>query len=481
MRGCGRRARSPRPEAVAFSPGRLSVALEECVASIGSPVSGLMVALSGGLDSTVLLAALAADRDASRPTPLRAVHVDHGLHADSARWSAHCSRLAAALEVPFEQASVDARPGRGESPEAAARAARYALLAERLMPGEVLLTAHHADDQLESILLQWLRGGGVRAVAGMRAAGRFAAGWHARPLLGFTREELQAWALQSRLQWLSDPSNLDPRFDRNYLRLEVLPVLRRRWPAAARTAGRVAAQASEMLEMEAGIARADLALAADGRALSLERLEILPAARQRWVLRAWLRALGLPVPGVATLASAMRDMSVAASDRVPCTNWPGARLYRYRNRLYAEPEASCAARLREGEWPQGSSFDLGELGTLEFVPAAGDGLDRARLPAVLEVTSRAQGEQFVPAGGTSGRPLRKWLQERGVLPWRRSQLPVVRSGREIVAVGDLACADRYAARPGQPSWAIAWRNRPQMTESEATEVKLEEFDPRGGD
>ncbi len=369
MRGCGRRARLPRPEAVAFSPRLLSVALEECVASIGRPVSGLLVALSGGLDSTVLLAALAADRDASRPTPLRAIHVDHGLHADSAHWSAHCSAQAAALQVPFEAASVDARPGHGESPEAAARAARYALLAGRLMPGEVLLTAHHADDQLESILLQWLRGGGVRAVAGMQAVGRFANGWHARPLLGFTRGELEAWAAQSRLQWLSDPSNLDPRFDRNYLRLEVLPALRRRWPAAARTAGRVAAHASEMLEMEAAIARADLALAADGRALSLKRLEILPPTRQRWVLRAWLHAQGLPVPAAATLAAAMRDMAIAAADRVPCTNWPGARLYRYRNRLYAEAEASCAARLEEGEWPQGSAFDLGELGTLELVPA----------------------------------------------------------------------------------------------------------------
>jgi tRNA(Ile)-lysidine synthase len=466
---------------VAFSPGRLSVALDDCVASIGSPVSGLLVALSGGLDSTVLLAALVADRAASRPTPLRAIHVDHGLHADSARWSAHCSALAATLGVAFEQASVDARPRHGESPEAAARAARYALLAQRLTPGELLLTAHHADDQLESVLLQWLRGGGVRAVAGMQAVGQFAGGWHARPLLGFTREELQAWAVQARLQWLGDPSNLDPRFDRNYLRLEVLPAIRRRWPAAARTAARVAAQASEMLEMEAAIARADLALAADGRALSLRRLEILPAARQRWVLRAWLRAQGLPVPAVATLAAAMRDMAVAAADRVPCTNWPGARLYRYRNRLYAESEASCAARLRDREWSPGSVLDLGELGWLELVPATGEGLDRARLPAVLKVTSRAMGEQLVPAGTSHARRLRKWLQERAVLPWRRAQIPVFRAGGEIVAVGDLACAAGYAARPGEPSWTIAWHGRPQLTETEALEVKLDALDSSPGD
>ncbi len=466
---------------MAFSPGGLSAALEECVASIGSPVSGLAVALSGGLDSIVLMTALVADRAAIGPTPIRAIHVDHGLHADSARWAAHCAAQAAALAVPFEQVSVDARPRHGESPEAAARLARYAALAERLMPGEVLLTAHHADDQLESILLQWLRGGGVRAVAGMQAVGRFADGWHARPLLGFTRDDLRDWAVDAGLHWLSDPSNLDPRFDRNYLRLEVLPAVRRRWPAAARTVGRVAAHASEMLEMETGIARADLALAADGRALSLERLELLPAARQRWVLRAWLRAQGLPVPAVATLAAAMRDMAVAAADRVPCTNWPGARLYRYRNRLYAETEGSCASRLSVGEWLQGSMFDLGDLGTLELVPSTGRGLDRARLPASLEVTARATGERFVPAGTPHGRPLRKWLQERGVLPWRRAQVPILRAGGEIVAVGDIACAAGYAARPGEPSWTIAWHGRPEITATEVAEVKLDALDSRCGD
>jgi tRNA(Ile)-lysidine synthase len=464
---------------VAFSAGRLSVALDECVSAIDAPSSGLLVALSGGLDSTVLLAALAAGRSAGSSPPLRAIHVDHHLHADSAHWAAHCGAQAAALGVPLVQADVDARPAPGQSPEAAARAARYAAFAHHLGPDEVLVTAHHADDQLESILLQWLRGGGVRAVAGMAPVGRFAHGWHARPMLGFTRQELLAWAEDGRLQWLTDPSNLDPRFDRNYLRLDVLPAIRRRWPAAARTAGRVASQAAEMLEMEAEIARADLALAADGRALSLERLEILPPARQRWVLRAWLRALGHPVPAVATLAAAMRDMALAANDRVPCTNWPGVRLYRYRGRLYAESEQSCILSLREGQWAQGSRFDLAGLGYLELVPGTGEGLSRARLPAVVEVSARVSGEQFEPAGGAHRRPLRKWLQERGVLPWRRAQVPMVRCGRDLVAIGGLGYGARYAALAGEPSWTVAWRDRPQLTETEAIEVKLEDLD-RGG-
>jgi tRNA(Ile)-lysidine synthase len=461
---------------VAFTPGRLSVALEECLSTLDPPASGLCVALSGGLDSTALLAALVAGRRVCGSPPVRAIHVDHGLHADSAHWAKQCAAQAAALGVALEQARVDARPARGESPEAAARAARYAAFAERLAPGEVLLTAHHADDQLESILLQWLRGGGVRAVAGMPRVSRFARGWHARPLLDYTRDEIRAWAENERLEWLTDPSNCDPRFDRNYLRLEVLPAIRGRWPAAARTAGRVAAHAAELLRMEAEIARADLALAADGRTLSLERLGLLPVARQRWVLRAWLRALGLPVPAVATLEAAMHDLDVAAPDRVPCSNWPGARLYRYRGRLYAEVDASCRATVPAGDWAPGSAYGLGALGALELVAATGVGLSRSKLPAALHVTTRAEGEEFHPAGSQHRRPLRKWLQERGVLPWRRAQVPLIRSGREIVAIGDLAYGTRYVAEPGEPSWAVAWRGRPPITETETTEVKLEAQD-----
>ncbi len=461
---------------MAFSPGRLSAVLEECLSTLDPPVSGCCVALSGGLDSTVLLAALVAARAARSLPPLRAIHVDHGLHSDSAHWAGCCAAQAAALGVPLEQVNVDARAGRGESPEAAARAARYAAFAERMVPGELLLTAHHADDQLESILLQWLRGGGVRAVAGMPAVARFARGWHARPLLGFTRDELQDWADSEHLQWLADPSNLDPRFDRNYLRLEVLPAIRRRWPAAARTVGRVAGHAVEMLRMEAEIARADLALAADGRTLSLERLGLLPEARQRWVFRAWLRALGLPVPAVATLAAAMRDVAVAAGDRVPCTNWPGARLYRYRGRLYAEAEASCRATVPEGEWTPGTRFAMGELGVMELVPGTGVGLSRARLPAVIQVSARAAGEEFRPAGSPHRRPLRKLLQERGVLPWRRGQVPFLRAGGELIAAGDLAYGAGHAAAPGEPSWMVAWHGRPQFTENEAREVKLDALD-----
>jgi tRNA(Ile)-lysidine synthase len=445
-----------------FSPERLRAELERVLRDAAATPTSECVALSGGLDSSVLLVALSR----ARVRPLRAIHVDHGLHPDAAQWSAHSVALAGRCGVPCEVLRVDATAAAGASPEAAARDARYAALAGRLAPGEALLTAHHGDDQLETVLLQWLRGGGLRAVAGMRPAMPFAGGWCVRPLLGFTRGELEEWARSQGLAWLDDPSNADRRFDRNFLRLEVLPRLRERWPAAARTVGRVAAQAAEALELEAALANEDLAAVAAGDTLVLARLAGLPRSRQRLALRAWLRTQGIAPPGAATLESLLHDMLAAAPGRIPETRWPGAVVRRYRGRLHAM-RATVPQPWQPGPWLAGTEFILGSHGRLALVPVTGEGLSRARLPDVLEVTVRPAGASFRPAGGAHRRELRKWLQERGVLPWLRATLPCICVGDEIVAIGDLACGGGFAAAPGEAAWRVVWHDRPALTESEA--------------
>jgi len=464
---------------VSFTPGRLRRALEECLADARSPApQGCCVALSGGLDSIVLLAALARLRDAgSLSLPLRAVHVDHGLHADSATWSAACHAFTASAAVPFLSVNVAAQARDGESPEAAARAARYAALKAQLAAGEVLLTAHHADDQLETILLQWLRGGGLKSVAGMRRLVRCGPGWHARPLLGLSRHELQSWAEAQRLRWQEDPSNGDPRFDRNYLRLEVLPTLRARWPAAARTAGRVAQFAEEALELERSVAEADLGGVAEGAALSLPRLHALPPARQRAALRAWLKALDLPLPSARTMAALLHDMTAAAADRIPVVDWPGAVVRRYRDRLYAEP--ARVTKFAQGAWRTADSrvWPLGAGASLELVSERGRGLSRERLPTELQVVARMDGAGFRAQGGAHRRPLRKWFQDRGVLPWRREALPLLCVADQIVAIADLSCAAEFAARPEEPSWCVRWHGRPPVTEAEVLALNWPEHPP----
>jgi tRNA(Ile)-lysidine synthase len=286
-------------------------------------------------------------------------------------------------------------------------------------------------------------------------------------LLDFTRGELHDWARVTGLRWLEDPSNLDTRYDRNYLRLEVLPALRKRWPAAARTVGRVAAQAAEALDLDAAAAAADLAVSRDAGTLRLPAVRSLAPSRQRRLLRAWLRAANLPVPAAATRAALRHDAMTAAADRVPQVRWPGVVVHRYRERLYAAAVATDARPWLPGAWQPGQAFDLGWLGRLELVPAQGEGLSRARLTGPLEVGSRPSGGAFRPAGSAHRRPLRKWLQESGVLPWMRSQLPVITFGGEIVAIGDLAYGGVLAAAPGEESWRIAWAGRPPLTEAEA--------------
>lgn len=451
---------------------RFEAALGHCLAGTKGRASGWCVALSGGLDSTLLLQVLVSLPGAARNLPVRAIHVNHGLHADATDWAASCALLAASLGVPCGQIVVDARPAPGESPEAAARRARYAAFAGEMRPGELLLTAHHADDQLETVMLQWLRGGGLRALSGMPRVNEFAGGWQARPLLEFTRAEIRDWAGALQLRWLEDPSNLDPRFDRNYLRLEVLPAIRRRWPSAAKTAQRVADFVADAVDLEEAVAAEELDRVARGVTLPVAALRELETPRRRAVLRAWLRALGLPVPSAATLAALQRDMLVAAADRIPCTRWPGASVRRYRDRLFASPE-DAAPGWRPGPFHPATAGGAEGAGSgLELLASDGEGLSAERLPAGLELRFRTGGERFQPRGSGQGRELRKWLQEQGVLPWRRAAIPLLCAGDEVLAVGDLAVCERLAARPGEPSLRPLWRGRPVLTEAEALVTPL---------
>ena len=193
--------------------------------------AALVVALSGGLDSVVVLHVL-ADMPAARARGLRAVHVHHGLHPDADAWQRLCETICSALQVSLRSVNVDVPRDGGEGLEAAARHARRAVFAEELGVGEVLVLAHHRDDQAETFLMRALRGSGVDGLGAMQPWRAFANGWLWRPLLGHPRSDLQAYAQAHGLRWIEDPSNADARFDRNFLRQRVLPLLRERWPQA---------------------------------------------------------------------------------------------------------------------------------------------------------------------------------------------------------------------------------------------------------
>ena len=423
------------------------------------PAARYRVAFSGGLDSAVLLHALAEVRG-DLPGPLEALHVNHGLHGDAGRWAEHCRRVCAGLGVPCRVVAVpDAVGSAGESPEAAARAARYRAFAEGLEAGDAVLTAHHRDDQAETLLLHLLRGSGPRGLSAMPVRRPLGVGWLVRPLLGWPRSALRAWAEARGLAWLEDPSNRDERFERNFLRWRVLPLLETRWPGAAGVLARDALLQAEAASVLEDLARGDAQAARGPGAgtLSVRALLELSPARRVEALREWLRQRGLPPPGSAHLDHVVRDVLAARWDAEARVAWPGVEVWRYRDTLAALPPAPVVSAGQVWDWRPPAPLAL-PAGTLSATVTVGEGLAAARLAdGPLQVRLRTGGERCrLPRRGHTS-ALKKLLQAHGVPPWVRSCLPLVYRGEELLAVADLWVCEPWAAGPGEAGWALRWQ------------------------
>ena len=416
----------------------------------------LKVAFSGGLDSCVLLHALCRLREAM-PLRLSALHVDHGLQPVSADWARFAEQTCARLNVPCTVERIHVADIRGHGLEAAARHARYAFLARHVASGEVLLTAHHGDDQAETVLLQMLRGAGVHGLAAMREIAPFSAGRIARPLLGFTRTQLANYADREKLHWIDDASNRDPRFSRNYLRHRVFPLLEERWPEAARQIARSAGQAAEAAELLDLLAESDLrsCRGQSGLALSVTALRRLSPPRQRNLIRYWLRVQGFQTPSALHLAHVLAQVAHEPRTRQAVIRWPEAEVCRYRDTLTAQtPCAETDAGVRL-PWDPAVPLDIPGVGRLRAVAAQGDGLSRARIGELpLTVGLRQGGETCRLPGRAHRHKLKKLLQEAGIPPWERRRLPLVYVNDDLAAIGDRWVCEPYAARADEAGWKL---------------------------
>jgi len=442
---------------VSFSVAALESVLGRDERRAGKP-SRYIVAFSGGLDSTVLLHALCKNT-AHSDVPVVAVHIDHGLQPDSADWSRHCESVATGLGVDYRCLSVNVQLESGKGPEASAREARYTALRGLMQTGDWLLSAHHREDQAETLLLNLVRGSGPAGIAGIGAARRLGPGWLMRPLLEVERAALKSYAEVEGLHWLEDPSNRDRRFDRNFLRHDIVPRLKTRWPDIAARLQRSAGHAGEAAELLTALAKIDLAtLGERPERLPVDALLQLSAARQRNVLRFALRQLGLSTPTAILLNRVLEEVLVARPDAEPLVQWPGASVRRYRNRLYLLPEelgqqpAATAVADRKVELGAG-------LGTLRFESGIKNGLSEALFNDQLRLEFRQGGEEFKPVGHRHTRKLKKLLQEEGVVPWMRDRLPLLYAGERLIAVGDLWVAADAVADSG---FAVHWQQRPAL-------------------
>lgn len=405
----------------------------------------LCVAFSGGADSTALLALL-AELPAARAR-LRAVHIDHGLHANSRAWARTCRAQCRRLQVPLGTRRLTLASRKGQSLEALARTARYAALAGALQPGEVLLTAHHLEDQLETVLLQLLRGAGLPGLAAMPAVAPLGVGVLVRPLLGVARAQLRALVQARGLRGLEDPSNADESFDRNYLRRQVLPAVLHRWPGAARTVARSArhsAAAQELLDL---LARTDLARAADGRALSVATLRALPLERRRNALRLWISQRGCAVPDAVRLEEIAVTLLAARAGANPVVRWGNTQVQRHAGQL-SLGMVRVPAEGYELTWSPQQMPRLtlpGGCGRLDLVPAAHGLLDGTALPRQLTVRTRRGGERLRPRDGGPSRTLKSLLQSEEIPLLERQSVPLLFAGDQLVAAGDLWVDARWQA------------------------------------
>lgn len=411
-------------------------------------LSPICVGLSGGVDSVVLLDALLE----GGAVPITAVHVHHGLSPNADAWADFCRDFCKARDVPLtiERVSVDrAAP---EGLEAAARKQRYAIYAAR--PEPCVALAHHLDDQAETVLLQLLRGTGLKGVAAMPQL-RALPGSRVqvfRPLLGVSRAEIVARAKERGLQWIDDESNASTKHDRNYLRHEVAPLLDARFPGWRDAVSRYARHAGAANELLDELARKDGALDA-GVVIDTG---ISPARRAN-ALRAFLAMNGLPMPSEARLEEMARQLYGARGDARVRIEHAGVALVRQRDTVRID------AALPQGpwgvEWHGEEDIELGPgRGSVHFERVTGSGL-AAELAhgAPWRFMPRAGGEKIRLDARRPTRTLKNLLQEHDVPEWQRDRLPLLFRGDRLAWIPGVGIASEFACETGKQGLLPCWR------------------------
>lgn len=425
--------------------------LRRALATLPAPAGRLAVGYSGGRDSTALLHAA---RDAHPELVLRAIHVCHHMQAEAEHWAAHCRAQCAALNVGFTRLDVDVATVGVEGPEAAARRARYDAVAAALAGDELFLTAHHAEDQAETFLLQALRGAGLAGLAAMPVLRPLGAAQHWRPWLAVERATITDYARRHRLEWIEDPSNGDLSLDRAWLRERLWPILSERYPAAARTLARSSGHAAAGRRTVADLASRDHADAVDaaGR-LDTTVLSALTADRQRALLRHWLDAQARDAPDQRHIEQ-IRALPGSRRTASPCVRFGSTEVRAFGDHLYAMAVLASAPFDWSSDWDGRQPLEL-PAGCGRLVWVVETGVEDAR----LQVAFRRGGERVAGRDGHQ-RALKDVLREQRVAPWLRGRIPLVYAQTVLVAAGDVWRHPEIERLLGGRGIHFHWRDAP---------------------
>ncbi len=440
----------------------------------GHGVTRMAVAYSGGLDSSALLQ-LAYDYASAHGITLFAFHIHHGISTQADAWLHACEQRCQALGVAFEGRRIVLDKGKSGL-EANARKHRYAALGELCRQHQVrlLLTAHHLDDQAETVLLQLLRGSGPAGLSGMDAANSAPTLLGdpellmARPLLPVARAELEDYVAEHGLSYVEDDSNSDPRFARNALRHSVMPALANAFPGFQERFARSARHAQSAQRMLDELAEQDLAACQLDDSLDLTRLRQLSADRCANLVRHWFVQRGLRMPSTAWLDEMLAQLFDAREDAQLCVTHPDCHIRRHRERLFVTPKLAELAGARDQEdaflnlpgqafsWRGEASLAFPAYGgTLHFDPAA-QGFEAAWLEAqALEIDFRKGGERLKLGPNRPTRSLKAHYQSLDVPAWERPRLPIVRAGAALLFAAGIGMDCAHTGEGGSRI-ALRW-------------------------
>lgn len=424
-------------------------------------VRKLCVAFSGGLDSTVLLAGLAELRDTVLPEiQLRALHVHHGLSQFADSWVTHCHAFCLQHNIAFSVAHVQLNVQQGGI-EAAARAARYQAFAENLAKDELLLTAQHLNDQCETFMLALKRGSGPAGLSAM-SADSFSPGYRLlRPLLSISRAQLEDYASEHHLNWIEDDSNQDPRFDRNFLRLNILPELYQRWPHFAQATARSAALCAEQESLLDELLSEALSRLTDSQgSLAVEGLLDVSDVKRSALLRRWLARRGAKMPSREQLQMIWNEVALSREDAQAQLRLGALTVRRFRQRLYLLPEFQPLKEVVLN-WDPAQSLTLPDgLGTLSIAssPVADDENAFVRQPRAGEIVSirfQAHGN-IEKVGRDRARQAKKLWSELGVPPWQRDRIPLIYYNEQLIAAPGWFITRQALAEDNEAQWQVIW-------------------------
>lgn len=439
----------------------------------------LVVALSGGVDSIVLLDLL-VPLSAQIPFSLSAIHVNHGISASATEWSTFCRDLCRSMTIPLRVAQLKIRREPGISLEAAAREGRYREF--RKLEADYVVLAQHLDDQAETLLLQLLRGAGVKGLSAMPIAGNIASGMEKgipnarpkllRPMLDASRREIEEYARERGLQWTTDESNVDVSFDRNFLRHQILPLLETRFPSYRSTllrASRHMAEASILLDE---LAEADSAGCAASGKLHIDELRKLSFPRARNLLRYALAQRGAILPSTVKLDEMLRQLLLLRQDAKMHVVFGNTEIRCFRGEVYVDKARVGKARIRrtsayeagpsnvvEG-WPQWhgeKELAVDDLGVIRFVRRKSAGINVKKLvESPVTIRFRQGGESLRPDCNRPRRSLKNLLREASLPPWEREALPLIYSGERLACVPGIGIECDFQAVPGEQGLLVSW-------------------------